>query len=195
MAHKYTNIYKKARRSTLLTQESAAEVLGLSAETVKQYEGGRRVPPDAVVQKMVELYETPWLAFAHEAEQDTLGVLPKLTENQSLPTAVLSLINRCLALSDDYRQLMAIAEDGVVDEVERPVYDQIAVRVREVVRACFQVLYAEGVPPDIKKDRPDVSASERPVQGLHRELSQDDYSTRSRQNASPNFHRTGGDLL
>lgn len=192
MSCEYPNIYKKARQTTRLTQERAAERLGLSAESMKQYELGKRRPPDAVVSRMVELYRTPWLAFAHSKETDALGVLPE-TELQPLPSAVLGLIDRCLALSDDYRQLIAIAADGIVDETERPVYDQIAARVRDVVGACFQVLYAEGT--DTKKERPDAPTSKRSVQGLRREPSQGKYSTHAAYCASPNFAGTGGELL
>lgn len=193
MSCEYPNIYKKARQSTLLTQESAAEILGLSAESMKQYELGKRRPPDAVVSRMVELYGTPWLAFAHSKATDALGVLPE-TELQPLPSAVLGLIDRCLALSDDYRQLIAIAADGIVDEAERPAYDQIAARVRDVVGACFQVLYAEGT--DAKKERPEAATSKRSSQGLQSKPNQQKYYTTGFAcNSSPNFAGTGGELL
>ena len=48
MPGEYLNPYQKARKTTCLTQEQAAERLGLSAESLKQYELGKRVPPDGV---------------------------------------------------------------------------------------------------------------------------------------------------
>ena len=80
------NLYQRARLSTGLTQERAAEMLGLSPESLKQYEGGRRVPPDEVVARMVEAYRLPWLALEHSQATDTLGVLPEV-EPRPLPMA------------------------------------------------------------------------------------------------------------
>lgn len=190
------NIYQMARKEGRMTQERAAELLHVSDKTVKAWEAGQRLPDNTTVARMAEIYRTPRLRLEHAmAESQPLGVLPEGVSMSSLPTAVLALINRCLALSDDYRQLMAIAEDGVVDEEERPVYDQIAGRVRDVVAACFAVLYADGTAPRTKKERPEAGTSRRPVQGLRRELSRDNYSTHSAQFASPSFTRRGGGSL
>ena len=49
MPGEYLNPYQKARKTTCLTQEQAAERLGLSAETPKQSELGQRVPSTPVV--------------------------------------------------------------------------------------------------------------------------------------------------
>lgn len=39
------NIYKTSRICTGLTQEAAAERIGVSVETIRAYESGRRIPP------------------------------------------------------------------------------------------------------------------------------------------------------
>ena len=62
MERKYPNLYQRARLSTGLTQERAAELLGLSPESLKQYEGGKTVPKDETVAKMVEVYSCQWRA-------------------------------------------------------------------------------------------------------------------------------------
>ena len=123
-----------------------------------------------------------------------LGILPEGIALQGLPTAVLTLVNRCLALSDDYRRLMAIAEDGVVDEEERPEYDRIAQRVRDVVAAGFQVLYAEGT-ERAKKERPDGSTSKRSgVWDIGKDISNNRKAIipQSPENTSPKFATEGG---
>ena len=76
MHPEYPNLYQRARKATRLTQEEAAERIGVSPESMKQYESGRRVPPDGVVAKMVEVYDLPWLALEHSRATDQLGVLP-----------------------------------------------------------------------------------------------------------------------
>ena len=49
MPEEYRNIYKNARRAAGYTQETAAEQLGLSVESVRAYETGQRIPPNDVV--------------------------------------------------------------------------------------------------------------------------------------------------
>ena len=39
------NIYRIGRICTGLTQEAAAEQIGVAAETLRSYESGRRIPP------------------------------------------------------------------------------------------------------------------------------------------------------
>lgn len=77
MDKKCPNLYQRARLSTGMSQERAAELLGLSPESLKQYEGGKTVPKDETVAKMVEVYHLPWLALEHAQATDTLGVVPE----------------------------------------------------------------------------------------------------------------------
>ena len=93
MAALYPNIYQRGRKTTLLTQEEAAERLGISPETLKRYEGGRLTPPDETVARMCEVYGVSWLALEHAQATDRLGILPEV-EPKPLPMATISLTNR-----------------------------------------------------------------------------------------------------
>lgn len=127
---------------------------------MKAWEQGARVPDNETVAQMAELYETPWLLLEHALTAGgALGVLPAGITIQGLPTAVLTLINRATALADDYRRLMMIAEDGVIDEAERPDFSEISANIQGVIAAGFQVLYAQE--PDKKKERPEAATSKR----------------------------------
>lgn len=191
MSCKCTNCYQTARKKTRFTQEQAAERLGLSAESMKQYEGGRRRPPDEVVGRMVELYGTPELALAHSEETDTLGVLPPVTITP-LPMASIALRNRLHDATGRLDALLRIAEDGRIDETERPEFDEIVTELRSTMAAIYQVIYS---PEGAKKERPEAGTSKRSVQGLRRELSHKNYNTRTAVRARPNLAKTGGDLL
>lgn len=158
MAQRYPNIYQRARKVTLLTQEEAAERLDLSPETLKRYEGGRLVPSGETVARMCEIYRTPWLALEHAKATDALGVLPEI-EAKALPLATIALTNRLRTAADRLAGLLRIAEDGVIDETERPEFDAIVQDLRETIAAAYQVIYAPGA----KKERPEVAASRRPV--------------------------------
>lgn len=141
MDKKCPNLYQRARLSTGLTQERAAELLGLSPESLKQYEGGKTVPKDETVAKMVEVYHLPWLALEHAQATDTLGVMPEVTP-RPLPMASIALRNRLQDATGRLDALLRIAEDGVIDEAERPEFDSIVVELRETMAAIYQVIYS-----------------------------------------------------
>ena len=159
MSGEYPNLYQRARKTTCLTQEQAAERLELSTESLKQYELGKRVPPDAVVHRMVDLYGTAWLALEHRKATDTLGVLPEL-EIKSLPMASLSLRNRFCAAAGNLDELLLIAEDGVIDDTERTKFDSIVDEMRDLMAAICQLIYAPEE-DGIKKERPEAATSKR----------------------------------
>jgi transcriptional regulator with XRE-family HTH domain len=193
MQQQCPNLYKRARLSTGLTQEAAAEKLDLSVESLKQYEGGRRIPPDDVVARMVEVYRLPWLALEHSQATDTLGVLPEV-EPRPLPMASIALRNRLHDATGRLDALLRIAEDGIIDNTERPEFDDIVEELRETMAAIYQVIYSGA-----KKERPEAGTSERSgekVCGLEQStLERVNYSTRSTPHASPNFCREGGASL
>lgn len=157
MAALYPNIYQRARKVTLLTQEEAAERLHISPETLKRYEGGRLTPPDETVARMCEIYGVSWLALEHAKATDRLGILPEL-QPKPLPMATISLTNRLRDAADRLAGLLRIAEDGVIDDAERPEFDIIVQDLRETIAAAYQVIYA-----DVKKERPEAGTSKRSV--------------------------------
>ena len=161
MSGEYQNLYQRARKTTCLTQEQAAERIGISAESLKQYELGKRVPPDWVVQRMVEIYEYPRLALEHRKATDTLGVLPEV-KIKPLPMASISLRNRLCTAAGSLDTLLRIAEDGVIDETERTEFDSIVDEMRDLMAAICQLIYAPEV-DGIKKDRPTAATVKRSV--------------------------------
>ena len=141
MPENYTNIYQSARGTTRYTQEQAAELLEISVESVKAYENDLRLPPNLTVVRMAQIYDAPWLALEHlAATAAPLGVLPEVRV-QSLPTAVISLINRAADFRDHHRQLLRIAEDGIIDESERPLFEDITGELEELIAAAYSVIY------------------------------------------------------
>lgn len=181
MAELYPNIYQRGRKTTLLTQEEAAERLHISPETLKRYEGGRLTPPDETVARMCEVYGVRWLALEHAKATDRLGILPEL-EPKPLPMATISLTNRLRDAADRLAGLLRIAEDGVIDDAERPEFDVIVQELRETIAAAYQVIYADGT----KKERPDGGTSKRSVsQRFNSENDCKNSIAYSRGNASP----------
>lgn len=188
------NMYQRARKESCLTQEQAAEQLCVSETTMKAWEQGARVPDNETVARMAELYEAPWLLLEHALTSGgALGVLPAGITIQGLPTAVLTLINRATALADDYRRLMMIAEDGVIDEAERPDFSEISANIQGVIAAGFQVLYAQE--PDKKKERPEAATSKRSGSETYVTTDCRNYYSTSARKRKSHFGRRGGASL
>ncbi len=59
------NIYQTARKVAGLTQERAAELLGLSPRTLADYEAGLRLPPNDVADRMVTVYNSQLVGIQH----------------------------------------------------------------------------------------------------------------------------------
>lgn len=142
------NIYQVARRAAGLTQEAAAERLAVSDTSMRAYETGQRLPGDDVVARMCAVYNTQYLGLQHLQLKSHL--LPECIQEarpEPLPVAVLKLVRRVMAFAEAHRsdQLMAIAEDGVIDDDERAQFLAITAELGEIVQAALALQYAEEV--------------------------------------------------
>lgn len=142
MPEECRNIYKNARRAAGFTQEAAAEQLGLSVESVRAYETGQRVPPNDVVEQMVICYNAQRLAYQHLHETNALmsRVVPEL-EQRSVLEAAVRIYNRMARFQREHRveRLMAIAEDGQIDQGERQEFEAIMEDIRDIVKSGLEL--------------------------------------------------------
>lgn len=138
MPEETRNIYKSARRSAGLTQEAAAERLGISVESVRAYETNQRIPPNEVVERMVICYNTQYLAYQHLHETNELmaRVVPELHQRPVTETvvALINAINR-FSRTNSAERLLEIVEDGEVDESEMKDVQEIAQLLKKL-SAC-----------------------------------------------------------
>ena len=142
MPGEYRNIYKTARSAAGLTQEAAAERLGLSVERIRAYETGGRIPPNEAVERMVILYNAQHLAYQHLRETNELynRIVPALEDRDLIQTAVV-LRNRLARLEQrrSLDRLLEIAEADRIDEDERPEFLAIVAELREIVRSALEL--------------------------------------------------------
>ena len=142
MPGEYRNIYKTARSAAGLTQEAAAERLGLSVERIRAYETGGRIPPNEAVERMVILYNAQHLAYQHLRETNELygRIVPTLEDRDLIRTAVV-LRDRLARLEQgrSLDRLTEIAEDDRIDEDERPEFLAIVTELREIVRGALEL--------------------------------------------------------
>ncbi|MBN1042540.1 XRE family transcriptional regulator [Clostridium botulinum] len=144
MLQEYRNIYQIARESTGLTQERACELLDISVDSVRAYEGGKRVPPDRVVIKMIEIYNAQYLAYQHLKTSAEVGqkYLPNI-EIKDLPLAMLRLqkeVSDFIKLKDE---MIEITCDGIIDDKEKPRWDKIMKELDDVVEAIMALKFAK----------------------------------------------------
>ena len=84
-------------------------------------------------------------------------------------------------------RLMAIAEDGRVDDTEQPEFDAIVKILRSIIQSSLELEIFCSPDSAIKKERPEAATSRRSVQGLASENDCKTIVTQSAQNASPNL--------
>lgn len=136
------NIYKTARVSAGLTQERAAELLSLSVESLRAYETGRRIPANDTVSEMIDIYGHQVLAVQHLRATSGLArsIVPD-AQMVPLPQATLRVVRLVLNFMRKHRvdDLMDIAEDGIIDETERPQFDEIMAELEELSAAVLSL--------------------------------------------------------
>ena len=142
------NIYQTARRAAGLTQEAAAERLAVSVTSMRAYETGQRIPGDDIVAAMCTVYDAQYLGLQHLQLKSTL--LPDCIQTarpEPLPVATIKLVRRVLAFAEAHRsdQLLEIAEDGIISESERDLFDEITAELGDIVQAALALEYAKDV--------------------------------------------------
>ena len=158
MSESYINICSACRKDACMTQESWAEALDVSVETVKAWEGNLRIPSNRMVAMMCDLCGNLYWAYKHLTQSAAaLNCLPAVGQDP-LPIAAIRIINRVVDFAERNRDrdLMRIAEDGIITDDEKPLYDQIVSELEELAGAAMSLKYS-----DIKNDRPDVGTSRR----------------------------------
>ena len=162
MSGEYPNLYQRARKTTCLTQEQAAERMEVSETTVKAWEQGTRVPDNETVARMAELYGTPWLKLKRLLQVfEELEIYQDDGVTKTLPTAVLSQWDLTNDLIDGYRRLIQITADGHIDETEEDDFEIICNIILQNCVAGLKVVFGPEEQLSIKKERPEAGTSKR----------------------------------
>ena len=133
-------VYRICREQAGLTQEQAAEGLNCSVRQLARYESGETPVPDDLAYAMVRRYDSQYLAVEHLrlVSHVAAEVLPPVTV-LDLPRAAIRIINQVRRFADLHREreLLDIAEDGVISPEERPLFDEIMEELHELVRQHY----------------------------------------------------------
>ena len=145
MASLGTNLYASCRRRTGMTQEAWAQKLNISVESVKRYETDVRIPPIPVVRKMADLCGDALVGYKYIVKvSQELEVLPDI-DSVNLQAATIRLMNRMARFASKARdrQLLEIAEDGIISADEKPLYDEIMDELSGLVSEFYQLRYCK----------------------------------------------------
>lgn len=120
----------------LSSRESAAELLGVSPSTLADYELDltKCMPPDRVC-AMADLYNAPELKGMFCLNECPIGKgLPLAGRVKALEQVAIQLTRRLdpQALGSVRDRLLAVAEDGVIDEGEKPAMRAIVSTLNEL---------------------------------------------------------------
>lgn len=135
------NIYSKYRRMAGITQERAAEHLGISVDSLKGYEYDKRIPNNDIAKQMCLLYGDMRLAYDHLVHSSTGEMILEKLDEKDLCCSVLSLINE-LNHSDTVLQMMIeISADGVISEDEKDEWMIVERQLRSLIKSSYEVLF------------------------------------------------------
>lgn len=142
------NIYFECRKKAaicnknLQSRERAAELIGISASTLADYELGqtKRVPAENVA-IMAEVYHSPELRSMY-CKSCPLGKdEPLVTEVVNVERVALKLLKNFDAevIKGIEKDLIDIASDGVIDDNEKPVLEVIVSKLDEIALAINEL--------------------------------------------------------
>ena len=141
----YETLYARYRKAAGMTQEYAAELLGVSVRTLQAWERGESTPPNLRVLSMCDIYTAPTLAIEHLRMSNIIAydVLPAV---RAVPVAqaVCSLVRQVRKFEELHAgdRLLEIAADGKIDQIERADYDQILIELEPMIEAVMSLRYA-----------------------------------------------------
>lgn len=141
----YDSLYARYRKAAGLTQERAAELLGVATRTLQAWERLETPVPNARILSMMDVYAAPTLAIEHLRFTSVIAyeLLPAV---KAVPVAqaVCQLFSAIRRLEDIHAgdQLLQIAADGRIDEIERAEYDQLLIELEPVIGAVLSLKYA-----------------------------------------------------
>ncbi len=135
------NIYRKYRKLAGLTQEKAAEHLGISVDTIKRYENGSYMPSNDIARKMCLLYGDMKLAYEH-LENSQVGemVLPNL-KDKDLCCSTLGFLNQLASMDKKKLEIVRIASDGIISDNEVDDWTELEHLIKGLIQSSYELLY------------------------------------------------------
>lgn len=129
-----------ARKNAHLTQECAAEALGLSRRVLVYYEAGEILPCDEVVAKMMQVYGSKYLGYAYLSTASATGqlLLPKV-QLSGIASSAMQLRVNLRNVFNAYDSLETICADDVIAKEEADEYNRYCTRLESLISASMAI--------------------------------------------------------
>lgn len=135
------NIYRKYRKLAGLTQEKAAEHLGISVDTIKRYENGTYAPSNDIARKMCLLYGDMKLAYEHLENSQVGEMVLQSLKDKDLCCSTLGFLKHVIRINKRQEEFIDIASDGKISDCEIETWDELEELIKELVKSSFEVIY------------------------------------------------------
>lgn len=138
------NVYKRARDIAGLTREYASELLHVSPRTLAYYESDNedfKRPHGEIVDKMVEIYKTEWLAYMHGVYATKTGrrAIPPISEID-FARGVLTLQSHIDTVQSKNSSLIRIAMNGTVEENKQKEWESLKEDIAKLAGAAMTLV-------------------------------------------------------
>lgn len=141
-AKEFTRLIVKARKERRLSQSDACELLGISdASTLSKIENGIKIPSEEVVERMITIYDDPFIGYMYLRECNPIGRL-------LLPDIITSeLDNLTLRFQKEYNDILKVQTDMIeiacdnevsIHEIER--WSQIQKELAELASVSLPLV-------------------------------------------------------
>ena len=141
------NPIQKARIRRGLTQEGLAERTGYSADSIRAWESGVRMPSLEALEILQRELRAPWLTgrFLRIQTEALAPILPDFEVDKPLAEAAAQYISCILAWTDGRfdRHLLAMIADGRIDETEKADYRAIMEMAEQTAKAYLELKFAD----------------------------------------------------
>lgn len=135
------NYYKECRESAKLSQEQAAELLHISVRSLSDYENGKTVPADDIVENMVDIYHTRLLGWIHLRSTSSLAMkcIPEVQKPRSEADIFLQVIFSEDDVLDIKEKMKKILEDGKITEDEMSDFEEVKKQAKIVAGKLLSI--------------------------------------------------------
>lgn len=140
------NLLGQARKKAGIAKVTVYEKLLIDHRKLKAFETGNE-PPEIIkfVLDAAKLYGDPTLPERYCSELCPIGIRCRVpVETRDLAIAVLGLLKECNDVQAIRDRLIEIAEDGLIDEKERPDFERVMAELLDLQRRIESLkLWAE----------------------------------------------------
>ena len=147
MNKEFGKLCATARNKEGLTQETAAELFGVSIRSVSDYENGKTAVPDDIVALMVKHYHASWLGYLYLQLTSDVGkeILPQV-EIKELSQSILDLQVKMEKVSKIQMPLAEVGADNLVETHEQSVYLKCMEIIKLLIGSAIVVTLAPLTP-------------------------------------------------